>query len=329
MKSATTMWELQLKAPRKPEWREVAIPRPGPGEVLVRVLGVTTCPHWDLHMFDGVPMHPGHEIAFPLRVGHPGHEAMGEVTAVGAGVTEFSFGDRVVAWRSNLGVSDGFYRQFNAFPAELLLKIPRELAPGSVASLELAMCVESSFAELAKAGGVAGRRVGIAGLGPGGLVAVQLARAHGATSVVGLDPVAARRELALTLGADSAFAPDAEAWPASRTQAQAIDMAVDCTGRSESVEFLLARTRIAVALFGVLRDPVCYSPELMWGPGVSLLAYGDHTRDLGEAALGFITAGKLRLDPLVTCTMPLRQYADAVEQLRRHQAIKVMFDPWA
>jgi threonine dehydrogenase-like Zn-dependent dehydrogenase len=324
----TTMWQLQLDAPRTPTWREAAVPAPGEGEVLVRVLGVTTCPHWDLHMFDGVPMHSGHEIRYPLTAGHPGHEAMGEVAAVCPGVTEFAVGDRVVAWRSNLHASDGFYRQFNAYPAELLLKIPRELEPAKVASLELAMCVESSFAQLATVGGVAGRRVGVAGLGPGGLVAVQLARAHGAASVVGIDPVAARRELALKLGADATVAPDAKAWPASRGDAQALDMAVDCTGRSEAVEFLLSRTRIAVTLFGVLREPVRYSPELMWGPGVSLLGYGDHTRDLGEAALGFVIDGRLKLDALVTCTMPMRRYADAVELLRRHEAIKVLLDPW-
>ncbi|HUG10341.1 MAG TPA: zinc-binding dehydrogenase [Opitutaceae bacterium] len=326
--NTTTMWQLQLDAPRTPVWREAAVPVPGEDEVLVRVLGVTTCPHWELHMFDGVPMHSGHEIRYPLPAGHPGHEAMGEVAGLGPGVTEFAVGDRVVAWRSNLHASDGFYRQFNAYPAELLLKIPRELTPAAVASLELAMCVESSFAQLATVGGVAGRRVGVAGLGPGGLVAVQLARAHGAKAVVGIDPVAARRALALKLGADDAVAPDSESWPASRDDAKAIDMAMDCTGRSEAVEFLLARTRIAVALFGVLREPVRYSPELMWGPGVSLLGYGDHTRAHGEAALGFVAAGKLRLDVLVTCTMPMRRYADAVEMLRRHDAIKVLLDPW-
>ncbi|HEY5550334.1 MAG TPA: hypothetical protein VIK52_00495, partial [Opitutaceae bacterium] len=63
--NATTMWELQIAAPRAPVWREVAVPEPGPGEVLVRVLGVTTCPHWDLHVYDGVPMHTGHEIKYP------------------------------------------------------------------------------------------------------------------------------------------------------------------------------------------------------------------------------------------------------------------------
>jgi threonine dehydrogenase-like Zn-dependent dehydrogenase len=326
--SATTMWELQLEAPRKPVWREVAMPQPGPGEVLVRVMGVATCPHWDLHLFDGRPMHDGHELEYPLRAGHPGHEAMGEIAELGEGVTALAIGDRVAAWRSNLGSSDGFYRQFTSFPAELLLKVPPGLGPADVASLELAMCVESAFGKLAEIGGVRGRRVGVAGLGPGGLVAVQLALAHGAQVVVGIDPMEARRELARSLGASEVCAPDSDQWRASRSDALALDMAIDCTGRSDAVEFLLARTKAAVALFGVLREPVRYSPELMWGPGVSLLGYGDHTRDLGERALGFVASRKLRLDVLMTRTLPLRRYADAVEMLRRHEAIKVLFDPW-
>ena len=44
-------------------------------------------------------------------------------------------------------------------------------------------------------------------------------------------------------------------------------------GLAGSVEFLLDRTREAVALFGVLREEVHYAPRHMWGPGVTLLGY--------------------------------------------------------
>jgi len=324
-----TMMQLHLEAPGQPLWSEVPVPVPGPGDVLVKVLGITTCPHWDLHMFDGVPMHPGHAFEYPCTPGHPGHEAMGEVVSLGPGVDDLRVGDRVAAWRSDLGEKEGFYGQFNTFPAALLLKIPSALQPAEVASLELAMCVEVAFQQLAATGGVKGRRVGVAGLGPGGLVAVQLARAHGAASVVGIDPVETRRDLARTLGAAETVAPDADAWPAARNGTRTLDVAIDCSGRNDAVEFLLERTRVAVALFGVLREPVRYSPSLMWGPGVSLLSYGDHNRTAGETALAFIESGALRLDPLVTCTMPLHRYADAVGMLRAQQAIKVLFDPWA
>jgi NADPH:quinone reductase-like Zn-dependent oxidoreductase len=44
---------LQVVAPGRAEWREATVPVPGPGEVLVRIRAVATCPHWDLHIFGG------------------------------------------------------------------------------------------------------------------------------------------------------------------------------------------------------------------------------------------------------------------------------------
>lgn len=329
MKIPATMRQLQLAAPRTPGWQEVPVPVPGPGEVLMRVIGVTTCPHWDLHLFDGRPMFPGQTLVYPYLPGQPGHEAMGEVAALGPGVKHLRVGQRVVAWRDTGRPRVGFYGQYNTFAEADLLAVPDNLAPAAIASLELAMCVEVSFQRLSATGNLAGRRVGVAGLGPAGLVAVQLALAHGATEVIGIDPLAARGGLAVTLGASRAVTPDATAWPADRRDGPALDYALDCTGLAGSVEFLLDRTREAVALFGVLREEVHYAPRHMWGPGVSLLGYGDHNRAAAESALALILTGSLRLAPLVTHTLPLQRYAEGVELLRRQEAIKVLFDPWS
>ena len=208
-----------------------------------------------------------------------------------------------------------------------LLEVPTALSAAAIASLELAMCVEVSFQQLARLGGIAGRRIGLSGLGPAGLVAVQLARAHGAAEVIGIDPVAERRELAAALGAHRTAEPDALAWPATRG-AGALDDAIDLTGVPASIEFLLDRTQRCVTLFGVLREEVRYGGRHMFGPGLLLMGYGDHNRVAAETALRFITEGKLRLAPLITHTLPFSQYAAGVELLRTKQAIKILFDPW-
>jgi threonine dehydrogenase-like Zn-dependent dehydrogenase len=67
----------------------------------------------------------------------------------------------------------------------------------------------------------------------------------------------------------------------------------------------------------------------MWGPGVTLMGYGDHNRTAAETALRFIRAGKLDLSPLVSCTLPFTRYVEGVERLKNKTAIKVLFDPWA
>jgi len=229
MKVPERMRMLRIEEPGRAVWAEAPVPTPGQGEVLLRVIGVATCPHWDIHILGGQPMFPGSTLAYPYLPGQPGHEALCEVAAVGPGVLHLEPGMRVAAWRDTGKPRQGFYAQFNTFAEADLLRVPDSLGPAQIASLELAMCVEVSFQQLARLGGVARRKVGLSGLGPAGLVAVQMARAHGAAEVVGIDPVESRRELALALGATRAVAPDPSAWPASRRDG-ALDDAIDLTG---------------------------------------------------------------------------------------------------
>ena len=74
---------------------EVPVPRPTPGTILVRVVASGVC-HTDLHAADGDwPVKP--KLPFI-----PGHEGVGEVAAVGPGVTNVKEGDRVgVPWLHN------------------------------------------------------------------------------------------------------------------------------------------------------------------------------------------------------------------------------------
>ncbi len=324
----STMKLLQIEAPGKVAWKDAPVPQPGPGEVLVRLRGIATCPHWDLHILGGQPMFPGMKLEYPYLPGQPGHEATGEVVALGPGVTTLRVGASVAVWRDTGARAQGCYAQFNVSREADLIEVPASLGAAEIASLELAMCVEVSFQRLALLGGVEGRMIGISGLGPAGLLAVQFARAHGAAEVVGIDPVAERRELAATLGAHRTVAPDATAWPASRRNG-ALDDAIDLTGVPASIEFLMDRTERCVTVFGVLREEVRFGMRHLFGPGLTLMGYGDHNRAAAETALRFITEGKLRLAPLITHTLPFTRYLEGVELLRRKQAVKVLFDPWA
>ena len=252
---------LSIEAPGRAAWKDAPVPAPAAGEVLVRILGVTTCPQWDLHIFGGSPMFPGQKLEYPYFPGQPGHEATGEVVALGEGVTTPRIGARVSVWKDTGARPHGCYAQYNNLRAVDVIEVPAHLPLAQIASLELAMCVETSFQQLARIGGIAGRRVGASGLGPAGLIAVQLARAHGAAEVVGIDPVPERRDLALQLGAHRTAAPDATLWPANRGDG-ALDDAIDCTGLPPSIEFLMDRTQRCVTIFGVLREEVRFLPSL-------------------------------------------------------------------
>ena len=51
-------------------------------------------------------------------------------------------------------------------------------------------------------------------------------------------------------------------------------------------------------------------------------------RTAGERALALIAAGKLDLEPLATCALPLTRYAEGIALLRAKQATKIRFLPW-
>ena len=91
---------LQLTAPGKFVIEDQPVPEPGPGQVLLRVNAVTTCPQWDLHLWHSEPMFAGQSLNFPYQAGQPGHEAAGVVETVGPDVSGFKPGDRVATWRA-------------------------------------------------------------------------------------------------------------------------------------------------------------------------------------------------------------------------------------
>jgi len=324
---ADRMMQLQIMAPGQAEWREAPIPEPGEGQVLMKVLGVTTCAHWDMHLMRGEDMFPGRPLPYPYTPGQPGHEAAGEIAAVGPGVEGLSVGMPVASWKDPGHQVPGCYAHYVCLSDEHVVPTWAGLAPQEVAPLELAMCVQSSFDQLGTLDAVGGAHFAVSGLGPAGLIAVQLARAYGAADVVAIDPLPERRELALRLGADEAVAPGAPSLPAGRTAANAFDAAIDCTGLKASLQPLMDSTRRVVAVFGVLREEVAFGFR-HW-TGLTLIGSPPHNRPSAERALGQVQAGRLSLAALVSHTLPFTRYAEGIELLLSRQATKVCFDPWA
>ena len=317
---------LNILEPGKAEWHEAPVPRPGAGEVLMRVEAVTTCPRWDIHARRDLAMFEGSPFIYPITSGQPGHEAAGTVAAVGADVTEFADGDRIVAWRAMGMDRPGCYAQYVVLPQENLLHVPESVSLTKVASLELGMCVGASFLRLKSFDAIRGRRFGVMGLGPAGLVAAQIARAEGAAEVVGFDLSPQRRTFASQI-LDSAFDPreTGNEFPV-RSETARLDTTIDCVGAKTSVEWAMDHTEEFVALFGVQHDDYTYSPR--HNMNLVLCGYPMHSRAAAEYALELVEKGLLNLELLSTHQLPLAQYEDGIDLLESQQAIKICYDPW-
>lgn len=196
---------------------QVPVPDPGPGEVIVKIRACGLC-HTDLHAADGDwPVKP--KLPFI-----PGHEGVGYVAALGAGVTSLREGDTVgVPWlnsacgrcshcvtgwetlcesQRNTGYSvDGGYAEYVLAPAAFASPIP----PNSdlIAMAPILCAGVTTYKGLKETEARPGEWVAISGIGGLGHVAVQYAKAMG-LHVVAIDVEEPKLALARRLGADVA-----------------------------------------------------------------------------------------------------------------------------
>lgn len=206
------------------EFQEASTPTAGPDEVLVRSTIVGIC---------GSDMHAasGHHPFMPLPY-QPGHEVVGVVEEVGAGVDPELRGKRVVI-EPNIGCGSceqclaGEYNicdELKVFgcqtpggmttagftiPAERTIPLPDDMSDLWAALIEP---FATPLHAIRRAGRLEGKRVLVFGAGPIGQFAALAARNAGATKIVVADILETKRDRAMRLGADATIDPrDADA----------------------------------------------------------------------------------------------------------------------
>jgi propanol-preferring alcohol dehydrogenase len=199
---------------------ELPIPRPGPGQIQLKVRCCGIC-RTDLHVVEG-------ELPPRRRPVIPGHQVVGEVAELGEGVTGVRIGERRgVAWlhstcgrcrfcasgRENLceqpeftgWTRDGGFAEVLVAEAEFTYPIPEGFPDLQAAPLLCAGIIGFRALEQtglgAHPGGLRGARLGLYGFGAAGHVVIQLARARGAEVYVMTRDQARHQALATELGA--------------------------------------------------------------------------------------------------------------------------------
>ncbi len=304
---------------------EIAVPAPGVGEVRLRVeaAGVNFI---DTYQRSGL-----YAVPLPHTLGM---EAAGVVTAVGAGVTEFSVGDRVASARVA-----GSYAGEALAPAAHTVKVPAGIATQTAAALMLQGMTAHYLAGDTfplKAGDTALVHAGAGGVG---LLLTQIAKLRGARvlATVGTEEKAG---LARAAGADAVCIYTRENFPdavKAFTGGRGVDVAYDAIGR-DTFEGTLAslRPRGMLVSYGNSSGPVApFAPLLLSQKGSlfftrpTLAHYTLTTAELqarvGEL-FGWVAAGKLTVR--IGATYPLAQAAEAHRALEgRRTTGKVLLVP--
>jgi propanol-preferring alcohol dehydrogenase len=247
------MKAFQLVAPQKPpELRDVPIPEPGPGQVVLKVGGAGAC-HSDLHLMEASA--GARQFPFPFTLGH---ENAGWVHKLGPGVAGVSVGDPVLVYgpwgcghcyNCRMGMEnycetagipppgglgrDGGMAQYMLVPStRFLIPLgslePRNAAPLSDAALTSYHAVKRSLHLLGP-----GSTAVVIGAGGLGQMAVQLLRTlSGATTIVALDTAGDKLETAKQMGADETMisGDDAVKRIKDMTHGQGASLVLDMVG---------------------------------------------------------------------------------------------------
>ena len=343
------MRALLLKDYLQLEMVEMPQPEIGPDDVLVRVRACGICGS-DVHGFDGST---GRRIP-PLVMGH---EAAGNVAALGGRVKGLQVGDRVTFDstvycgdcvycrqgkvnlcdnRQVLGVSCGDYRRHGAFaeyvavPARIVYHLPGSL------SFEHAAMIEATS--------IAVHAVGLATVHPGstavvvgsgmiGLLAIQALRIAGVDRLVAVDVDERRLALAGQSGASHAFnsaALDAAAGVKDLTEGRGADLAIEAVGNTGALRTAIASLRKGgtAVLIGNISPSVDLPLQSVVTREIRLLGSCASSGEIPDC-IELLASGRIQVKPLITAVAPLEDGPAWFQRFRGREAnlMKVVLQP--
>ena len=336
---------------------DLPTPAPAADEILMRVAACGICGS-DVHGFDGST---GRRIP-PIVMGH---EAAGQVTAVGSEVTAFAPGDRVTIDstvfcgrcdycrngeinlcdnRQVIGVSCAEFRRAGAF-AEYVA-VPQRVAyhlPETMSFSEAAMLEAVSVAlHAVRVSEIRGEEAGstqaaetalVIGAGMIGLLTLQAALAAGISRVLIADIDPTRLDLAKKVGAKETLLLSGDELVSEiyrRTADRGVDLALEAVGHNTTVAAGIGSVRKGgtVTLVGNISPEVTLPLQKVVSRQIRLQGSCASSGEYPEA-MKLIASGKIQVKPLITAVAPLAEGPQWFQRLYAHEPnlMKIVLNP--
>jgi threonine 3-dehydrogenase len=321
---------------------ELPVPKPGQGELLVKVAACGVCGS-DLHIYLWELNADRIISKFPTVIGH---EPAGEVVEVGAGASGFKTGDHVALdpfgpcgvcpscqhgrfnFCLNPGRLGGSFAEYAIAPVQNAWLVPKSMNLESAALLEpFATGVHAVEESSLKAGD----SCVIEGPGPIGLCTALAARALGVTSIVitGLAIDSERLALAREMGFRTVCASDRDWTDQVRAlmPAEGADVVFDAAGFLDSVRQILRRNGELIELGWPARDVSNTEMRSLFFHGVKIIPSRVRVPSSWRRSIAMVDSGTVDLTPMVTHRYPLDRGIEAFELLNRKQGVKALILP--
>jgi len=313
--------------------KDIPTPEPKAGEVLVKIELAGVC-GTDLHI------HEGDFLAeFPLI---PGHEMVGIVSVLGAGVNQFKVGERVTVNpvvscgdcefcregkpilchnRKGLGTNwPGSFAEYMIATEDLVFKVG-SLSPDVAVFAEPAACAMHGAQML---GIKPGSSALIFGAGPTGQLLAQLMATSGAASVTVAGSTQFKLDLAKKLGADKTYLMDRNNVAKTKddllkASPSGYDIVVEATGSMQVAEICVPLTRSGgtFMVYGVAEPDETFKINAFDVFHREIRIQGSFAEiDTFPATLAALESGRLKTDGLITHRFSIDEYGKALEALR-------------
>lgn len=322
-------------------------PKPGRGEILVKVLATSVC-GTDFHIYNWDEWSQN-RIKTPQVMGH---EFAGEVIALGEGVDAVKLGDIVSAethivcntcemCRSNqahicqnteiLGVdTQGTFAEYVVIPQENAWLNDKDVAPEY-------LCIQEPLGNAVHtvlSGDIIGKTIAVVGCGPIGLMAVNVAKAVGAAKVIAIELNDYRINLAKELGADVVFNPlkdDIVQSVLAATDGLGVDVVAEFSGNKTALDQAFKYIKLGgrMSILGIPNGKVeiDVANDLVF-KGITIKGIvGRRMYETWYQVKGLIQSGNLQLDKIVTHRMPLSEYEAAMDLMTSGNCGKVVLFP--
>ncbi len=333
---------------------DTPMPSPDPDQVKVKITVCGICGS-DVHEYrEGPFIIPSRPHPLTHRLGGPvilGHEFSGKVVEVGKGVTRFAVGDRVIVnpliycgecpyckrgqyiMCTKLGTvgfaADGAFAEYGVFNEYSLLRLPDSVTDEMGAFVEpVAVAIHAVKRSRMKIGAA----VAVVGAGPIGLLVLQACLAAGAGQVFVIEPMAARREMALETGATAVIDPtqsDAGKEIGKLTDGLRADFAFDCVGSQPSFDTAVKGTgrRATICVVGLALKPIEVPFMRLWGHEKEI-TFSSGYEDEFPAAISYLADRRVRVEKLITERIKLDDLVEKglnplIEQPGKHIKILV------
>ncbi|KID29165.1 Zn-dependent alcohol dehydrogenase [Prauserella sp. Am3] len=314
---------------------DVPDPKPRERDVVVRVGACGIC-GTDLHIADGhfppspYPIVPGHEFAgeiVEVGVNAPGGFEVGDRVAVDpslfcgyCGPCRAGHGNLCANWGATGDTVDGAFAEYVAVPADTCYRMPDGMTYREGALVEPVSCAVHGVRRI---GVEAGERFLVIGAGTMGLIMQQLLQRAGA-SVTMVDRNTERLARPRDLGAVAAVGDVTE------LNDEKFDAAVDCTGAAPAIEaaFDSLRRGGRLLVFGVAPEEarVSLSPFRIYNDEITIVGSMAVLHSYG-AALNLVATGAIDTASLLTDSLPLERFPEALDLMRSGRGLKTQVLP--